>query len=306
MKHKVAIRVKAISRAGLSSMEKHGKRMDERSKSRAVNDIPPLTWADPELMNEVKSELDIGKLFDLHTEGVKWNAAAKKKVSHAIVQFPTNIEATQQNQERFMNLAREFINKNHGGSAVFAMRLDRDEYGVNKVDVFYTPIYDKTTKKGVSRWASLTKYQKQLCEKHRDELERRHGGTFSTGPRQCGIALNSELRLFLAEKGFDLAPKQEKNSRFSDWLTPEEYKIKHFQEQNAALRKGFHLIAKALEPFSELIPKNLHSFIKKRSSQPVQERNFIKQQEQHEPSLSPAASKKPDKPDQQDGPTHKM
>jgi len=295
MKHKVAIRVKSITRAGLSSMEKHGKRMDDRSRARAVNDIPPLTWAKPEFMKiGVKSELDIGQLFELHTENVKWNAAAKNKVSHAIVQFPTNIEATKQNQERFMNLAREFIDKHHGGNAVFAMRLDRDEYGVNKVDVFYTPTYDKTTKKGETRWASLTKYQKLLCEKHRDELERRHGGTFSTGPRQCGIALNSELRVFLEEKGFNLAPKQEKSSRYSDWLTPEEYKIRKFHEQNTQLRKAFYKIAQALEPFTELLPGNLHNFIKSRSSQPAQQLNFEKQQKQQEPSSSPAAAQQPD------------
>jgi hypothetical protein len=237
MEQKVAIRVKAISKSILKAMEKHGKRLDENSKARVVNDIPPLVY----------NSLNIVEEFEKHTKDCRVNKAAKKFVSHAIIQFPTTISATSENQQRFLDLAVEFINSTHGNNAVFAARLDRDEYGVNKVDVFYTPTYEKHTKsKGVERWMSLTKHPKELCERHRDEIERRHEGKFATGPRQCGIALNSELRAFLTERNFKLAPKNEKASKFSDWLTPEQYKLMKFAMQYSQLKKRLSSISKLL------------------------------------------------------------
>ena len=226
MELKVAIRQKALTRAGLRAAEKHGKREDARSRARRVNEREPLVWG----------SLDITHAYDEHMtrDGVKatTNAGAKNVAMHAIVQFPTNLPATEENQKMIFAAAREFINETHGGDAVFAMRLDRDEFGTNKVDVFYTPTYVKTLKSGKStRWASLTKFGKELCHEHREEIARRHGGRFSTGPRQCGIALNSALRAYLVKKWqWQLAEKQEKQSRYSDWLTPEEYKARKFYE----------------------------------------------------------------------------
>ena len=235
--HKVAIRVKAINKAQLSAMQTHGMRLDSNSKARIVNNIPPLVY----------NSLNIVEEFEKHIKDCRKNKAAKKVAAHAIIQFPTSIESNPENQQRFLDLAVEFINSTHGNNAVFAARLDRDEFGVNKVDVFYTPTYEKHTKShGSQRWMSLTKYPKELCERHRAEIERRHGGKFSTGPRQCGISLNSELRAFLTEKGFKLAEKQEKASKFSDWLTPDQYKLMKFAKQNSQLKDRLSAISKLL------------------------------------------------------------
>lgn len=226
--HKVAIRVKAIDRSGLRNAEKHGKREDRRSQERRVNDIPPIVYG----------SLDLVDAFDAHAEGCNTNKAAKKLISHALLQFPITLPATEKNLRIFLQQSIDFINSTHGGDAVFAARIDRDEFGVNKVDVFFSPKYEKVTKTGNrSLWLSNTKFGKELCEKHRDEIERRHNGRFSTGPRQVGIALQSEFRMFLQNRNYDLAPKKEKASRFSDWLTPEDYKLKSLLQSNQTLTK---------------------------------------------------------------------
>jgi len=296
MSYKIAIRVKSLSRSGLTTAEKHGKRLDSSSQSRRVNDREPLTWTKPMAARLGLRGLELGQLFDLHTEGLKWNKAAKNKVSHALLQFPIDMEPTDKNLKQFMNWAVEFINETHGNDAVFAARVDRDELGINKVDVFYTPKYEKTTKAGVTEWASLTKFQKELCHKHRDEIERRHNGTFTTGTRQCGIALNSEFREFFERKtGLELAPKQEKVSKFSDWIRPDEYRARKSLEQNKLLRhfiKGFY---KTFFPFKDLFTeKQQHVLDKVPGVATSPKINNVEKGLPEEPPFSPAASKMPD------------
>ena len=258
-------------------MEAHGKRQDQRSQARRTQDVEPLVYG----------SLDLVKAFKEHTTGVRWNKAAKNTAIHAILQFPIGIKPTEENQQKMMDMAKDFINSRHGGNAVFAMRVDRDEAGVNKVDVFYTPTYVRTTKKhGEERWASLTKFPRDLCEKHRAEIERRHGGTFATGPRQCGIALNSEFRTFLEGQGLTMAAKTEKPSKYSDWLTPEEYKFRYALHENEKLYKIVKALDKAMEKVSDLIPQNIKSamnVLTKNGQRPVRQKQFLEQQKQGDP-----------------------
>src|SRR5690606_20267130 len=109
---------------------------------------------------------------------------------------------------------------------------DRDEEGQHNVDVFFCPKYKKVKKDGTSEWwISSTRHGKLLCEKHRVELMSRHReGEFRTSPRQVGIALNSEFRLFMEGLGFDLEPKMWKVNGTKDWVSADRYKL---QKENA-------------------------------------------------------------------------
>lgn len=77
------------------------------------------------------------------------NAGLKRPAMHAIIQFPPQIRISEANERKMLQLAVQFINKTHGGDAVFAARLDRDEDGRHTVDVFYSPKYVKETKKAL-------------------------------------------------------------------------------------------------------------------------------------------------------------
>ena len=217
---KASIRVNSLSLGGsgpktIGAMEAHGKRLDKTSKLRRIRDQPPLVYG----------SLDLRDAFHKHVSGCRKNSGLKRPVMHALIQFPKQLKVTEANQQRMLKFAVEFINVNHGGDAVFAARLDRDELSQHVVDVFYTPKYKKITKsRGEETWISTTKHAKELCKRHRDEIEKRHGGRFLTGPRQIGIALQSELRRFLRTKNLNLAPKQQKDHYQPDRVEPEVYK----------------------------------------------------------------------------------
>ena len=149
---------------------------------------------------------------------------------HRIVQYPTNIELMPEREQWMVDEAVAFVNATYGGRAVFAARLDRDESGGHTVDVFASPIFRKETRRGSQDWVSTTRHGKELCKRHRAEIERRHGGRFLDGPRQVGIALQFEWRAHLlaaardAGLDLDLEPKREKQDRLPDRLDPEQFK----------------------------------------------------------------------------------
>ena len=233
-----AVRVNALALSGpgpktLSSMEGHGKRLDASGRARRVRAVPPL----------VHGTLDLAAAFGRHAEGCRMNRGLRKPVRHAIVQFPTAIplpdgpEAAEPVQRRMLEAAVGFINRTYGEPglpAVFAARLDRDEAGRHAVDVFFAPKFWKETKsRGRELWLTTSRHGKRLCAKHETEIRRRHSGAFSDGPRQVGIALQSEWRECLAgiapELGLDpaaVAPKAEKTHGGPDRLEPEAFKAR--------------------------------------------------------------------------------
>lgn len=217
---KASIRINSLSLSGsgsksLGAMEAHGKRQDRTSQTRRVRDREALVYG----------SLDLRKSYDEHVSGCRMNKGLKRPVMHAVVQFPTQLNATEDNQKRMLAYAIQFINETHGGDAVFSARLDRDEAGQHTVDVFYSPKYQKTTKThGEETWISTTKHGKELCEKHRAEIERRHDGQFLKGPRQVGIAMQSELHAFLTKKNLKLSAKNDKDHGRADRVEPEIYK----------------------------------------------------------------------------------
>ena len=199
---------------------------------RRVRNISPITIGG-------KDSLDLRDLYDKHIHGAKMNAGLKKPVLHFIVRFPPEILAGEgvgrfsgSQQERQIEMCRQaatFINKTHGGNAVFAARLDRDEAGQTIVDVFASPKYEKRTKRTKPDaigdiWMSPTKFGKELAEKHAAEIHRRHPKAQGklTKPRHVGIALQSEFAVFFREmNGFELAPKLEKETFRNDRIEKE-------------------------------------------------------------------------------------
>jgi hypothetical protein len=253
----IAARIKALNLSELRAMERHGKRLDEIGKARQVNDTPALTF----------NGLDIVDAQAKHVAGCRINTAAQKICQHALIQFPTDIPVTEENQQLMLDSAVDFINHVYGGDAVFAARLDRDEAGKHSVDVFFAPKYLKETAKtrrGEAEsdlWISNTKHGKDLCHQHRDEITERNRqmaelkrakneeagrnvligpiqGTFSTGPGQVGIALQSEIRQWTTQKVPEFAvlikSKKQKQSLEPDRLEPEEYGLR---EDRAALER---------------------------------------------------------------------
>lgn len=228
------MRCAAINAGGLLAQERHGKRLDGSSQRRKVRDTGP----------HVYKTLDLCDAYARHMEGVKQNAGATKPILHFIVRFPPDLlgdEApngwagmTRANkQARMLRQAVAFINETHGGRAVFAARIDRDEEGETICDVFAAPIYEKRTKRTKpgetgAAWASATKFGRELAEKHQDEIRRRHSEAkpgLLTGPRQVGIALQSEFaEFFERENGVPLAPKKEKAERRSDRIEVEAWR----------------------------------------------------------------------------------
>lgn len=232
---KGSVRCAAINVGGLLAQERHGKRLDGSSQRRKIRDVGP----------HVYKTLDLCDAYERHMRGVKQNAGAAKPILHFIVRFPPELLAGDDVPEPYRGKSRAerqgmmlrqavlFINETHGGDAVFAARIDRDEEGETIADVFAVPRYEKRTKRtkpdeSGAIWASATKFGRELAMRHQDEIRRRHPeakpGTL-TGPRQVGIALQSEFaEFFERENGVPLAPKKEKEERRSDRIEVEAWR----------------------------------------------------------------------------------
>ena len=249
---KAAIRINALSLKGsghktLEVMERHGKRLDETSQKRQVRTVGPL----------VHGTLNLRAAYTLHVKGCVFNAQLKKPALHALIQFPTNIKITPENEVVMLKWSVAFINETHGGDAVFAARLDRDEKGQHNVDVFFAPKYVKITKNRKNKpvhttWMSTTKFGKDLCKKHCVEImSRNEKGKFSTTPRSNGIALQTELLNYMMKRGIKLEPRKIKKTYGNDRLEVEAFKrvkeaeaqierdLKELEIRSARVRRDF-------------------------------------------------------------------
>ena len=230
---KAAVRVNALTLGGsgsksLPGMEDHGKRLDAISKHRSVSRRRPLVY----------QTLDLRTAYEHHVDGAKMNAAATKPVLHMIVQYPDmsgpdapapfrDAKTTRARQKIMLDQALRFANETHGGNAVFAGRVDRDEKGQWTVDLFLAPRYEKITKTGKSsgEWVSATKFGKALAEKHQDYIKSRHKDAQGklTGPRHVGIALQAEFREFFERENGIALVFAEKDHFEPDRLEPEAF-----------------------------------------------------------------------------------
>lgn len=240
---KTAVRSASLDMAGLAKAEDHGKRLDHTSQRRRVREASPL----------VIGGLDLRALYDEHVAGCRVNAATKKPVLHMIVRVPPElldgpgsgsfVGSREERQAAMLDLARNWADSSHGGHAVFAARLDRDEDGETICDLFLAPRYAKQTKRrkgdDAEVWVSPTKFGKLLAERHQDEIQRRHpeAKCVLTGPRAVGIALQSDWRdFFERETGLKLAAKVEKGSSAPDRIEKEAHDRIRAAESHAVAR----------------------------------------------------------------------
>lgn len=162
-----AVRVETLDATDLSAMEKHGQREDASGQARRVSDDKPL----------VHGGLDIVARREKHVEGRKQQG--KTKAMHALVQFPKDlIPNGYMNQRGMLRFAVEFINDFYGGDAVFAARLDRDEKGTHKVDVFFLPRWEFEYKDGRKQArCGLGQYTKRAARDRYGKEDRRAQGS---------------------------------------------------------------------------------------------------------------------------------
>lgn len=149
-----SVRLKQLTRAGITIAERHGKRLDETGKARGINDTPALT----------RSGLDLNALYDAHVDGV-FVPKAKTKAHHVILQFPKEL-VDPDDADGMLDHARAFCERVFGSDAIFGDRIDRDERNRQVVDVFVVPKYLKRTAKSEKVAVSMTRHLKKLAEKH--------------------------------------------------------------------------------------------------------------------------------------------
>lgn len=301
---KACIRANSLTLGGsgeksLGGMEKHGLRDDKTSQERRVRDLSPLVYGG----------LNLRQLFDEHVSGARMNKGLKRPAMHALVQFPTNIPITPTNEKKMLKMAVQFINETHGGDAVFAARMDRDEEGRHNVDVFYAPKYEKITKsKGAEIWISNSKHGKELCHKHKEAIVTRHReGKFTTGPRQVGIALQEELHAFFRRYNINLDERKKKDRPGPDRLSPEARKVQIEEKRRAAqesenksLKTALaHLYKAVMKAGGIPLPNNVRIVLEKLYQKQFGDQSLPKGPADPGPSQAPGEAK----PRRSDGPT---
>lgn len=242
---KASVRCESLNLAGLARAERHGKREDWIGKQRQIRDAKPL----------VVGGMNLVELYERHVEGARQNKAAKKPVLHFIVRFPPEVltddgptpysSKNRKGREKLMvSQAVRFINKNHGGQAVFAARLDRDEAGETIVDVFACPKYlkeSKSARREPTLWTSASRFGEELARKHQKHIRTRlksDAARAITTPRAVGMALQQEFAAFFErENGVKLAPFKLKQSRAKDRIEVEEWRLQEMKREAAEARQ---------------------------------------------------------------------
>lgn len=258
---KASVRCEALDLKGLARAERHGKREDWISQQRRIRKVDPLT-----LGGATDAEgLNLADLYADHIEGAKMNRAARKTVLHFIIHYPDEMlnddgpvpgfaAMTRPEREKaLLQQAVDFVNRTHGGDAVFAARLDRDEAGLTNIDVFATPKYlkpSKSARREPSLWVSSTRFGEALARKHQEHIRGRlteaevktdrDGNEIPlTSPRAVGMALQEEFHeFFAAVNGVALEERTLKESRSKDRIEVEEWRLRRMEAEAAeALRQ---------------------------------------------------------------------
>jgi hypothetical protein len=240
-----AVRQEALKPSDLSRAEKHGKREDESSQKRRVRDEAPLVYG----------TLDLTEARARHMEGVK--QSGRTACIHALVQFPTDLinGADKKQQQLMLDHAVTFLNEFHGGDAVFAARLDRDETGRHTVDAFLLPKYDFRYKDGrVVKKASVSKFSKEQARKRYVKTDKKTGKALidrKTGKpiprddtRAQGSALQDAFFEYLRDEMqlSEVMPPERKKFTAKDRVEPEEYGLRKDRER---LHENARMLSKA-------------------------------------------------------------
>ena len=216
-----SVRFMHLKPSQLKLAEDHGKRLDERSQARMINQDPPLTT----------TGLDLVELYERHIAGAKLHGG-KKRVIHINFQFPDEL-VDGDDGPYMLKHACEFVEAIFGDEAIFANRLDRDEKGRKNVDIFVAPKYLKHTKKGSHVWVSTSRDLKELAKAYRPYKD--EDGNPITTPKVCGQALQDALHEYFmrvmelpgVERG---SPKLK---RGSDWKDAEQLRMEELAEAQA-------------------------------------------------------------------------
>lgn len=236
-----AIRQEALKTQDFHAAERHGKRNDKTSQQRRVRDVPPLVYG----------SLNLKKAQQEHMKGVQQQG--KTAALHMLVQFPTDIPLNERKERMMLDHAVRFANQYHGGDAVFAARLDRDEEGRHTVDVFLMPRHDFTYKDGrTQKRASVSKHSKE-------QAKARFG---KDDPRSQGRALQAAWYEYLRDElNLDgwVKPPEPKKSRTKDRLEPEEYKLQ--QEKQKAEAEALMMTAAAEQDAAKIRAKGRQEVI---------------------------------------------
>lgn len=224
-----AVRQQALKPSDLTRAERHGKRQDESSQKRRVRNEEPLVYG----------TLDLAAARLRHMEGVK--QSGRTACIHALVQFPTDLidGADKEQQKRMLDHAVRFLNDFHGGDAVFAARLDRDETGSHTVDAFLLPKYDFHYKDGlVVKKASVSKFSKEQARARYHKTDKKTGTAIldrKTGKpiprddtRAQGSALQDAFFEYLRDEMqlSEVMPPERKKFTAKDRVEPEEYGLR--------------------------------------------------------------------------------
>lgn len=213
-----SVRVSTLDATDLSKMERHGLREDASGQARRVSDDAPLVFRG----------LNIRELCETHRAGR--TQQGQTKACHALVQFPMDLIPNNARAQKVMMLeAVAFINDFYGGDAVFSARLDRDEKGTHKVDVFFLPRWDFQYKDGRTQpRCGLGQYTKK-------EAKRRFG---KDDRRAQGSALQDSLFEHLRDKLRvpGVMPPERKATTAKDRVEPEVYALHRQQEKDALKR----------------------------------------------------------------------
>ncbi|VDC28615.1 hypothetical protein [Pseudogemmobacter humi] len=154
-------RAHALDASSLTAMEHHELRLDEAGRKRSIRKDAQGRCLPPLLYNPYGKDLSLTQSYEAHVAGARRNKGAGKLCLHAFIQFPTDLEITPETQQGMLDEAVRFVNRTHGGDAVFRARIDRDEAGQHGVDVFFAPKYLKATKRRSETWISLTRFGKE-------------------------------------------------------------------------------------------------------------------------------------------------
>ncbi len=223
-----AVRQKALRGSDLAKMEKHGKRLDASSQNRRVRDEAPHIW----------NSLDLRESREMNMQGVA--QSGQTSCLHILCQFPTQLMPTDDTgQFDMLRHSVRFVERFHGGNAVFAARLDRDESGQHTVDVFAMPTYERIYKDGrTARRASVSKFTKA-------EAKRRYG---RDDQRAQGSALQDAWFEYLRDEvGLDVQPPERKKATARDRVEPEVYALKQDQARVSAMATHAQRLLRGIE-----------------------------------------------------------
>lgn len=215
-----SVRQQALTKADFNAAERHGKRLDVMGPARRIRDVPPLVYG----------SLNLAEARAAHMEGVQQQG--KTEALHMLVQWPTDVPLghdPEKTQRAMLLHAVKFANRYHGGDAVFAARLDRDEQGQHTVDLFVMPRYDFTYKDGRKiKRAAVSKFSKEQARERSMDLISPGEKLHPEGPIMQGRALQAAWYQYLKEdlRFHWVQPPERKSIKSKDRLEPEEYALK--------------------------------------------------------------------------------